>query len=465
MTMIKRIAIFITSLALFIETIDTTILNLAVPAMAQSFNTEPLNLKMALISYCLSISIFVPISGWIADKYGAKRIFIYSLCMFTLSSVFCGYATNLFELTIFRALQGVGGAMMLPVGRLIISRVFDKHEIIGAFSHLAIFAALGTLLGPLLGGLITQYFSWPWIFWINIPVAILLIILACRFPAFFPEQEVSPLDKLGFLLFGGSLACLTLGLSALSEDTLSVIQALLIIIMAFGLMALYRVHSANIQYPIVNTKLFQIRSFRVSMIGSLAGRLAFGSIPFLLPIILQVGLHLSPKTSGLLLAPWAIGIMLAKPLVFNLVQLLGYRRLLIFNTIAVAFSTGGFITISAHTPFVLIGLLTFIYGFLISIQYGGMNSLTYADISNEDLGHATSMLGTMQQLTLSISVAFCSVVIKIFSSIAPTTLEINMVAFHACFLIMGLMILCSTLIFMELNSEDGRQLYRTTTQS
>ena len=229
----KQMIIFVVSLALFMEALDTTILNTAIPAMSRSLNVNPIDLKIALISYLLSLAIFIPISGWVADKFGIKRVFISALVLFTLSSFWCGFAHKLFELVIARALQGVGGSMALPVGRLFLVRIFERHEVVNIISRVVMVAALGMMLGPVLGGVITHYISWPWIFWVNIPVGILAIYLACLWLPSIPLEKVPPLDKLGFILFGASLAGVTFGMSALSESMLPLSLGVMIVLAAF----------------------------------------------------------------------------------------------------------------------------------------------------------------------------------------------------------------------------------------
>jgi len=455
----KRIAMLISSSAVFMETIDVTILNTAVPAVSENLSVNPLDLKIALISYCLSMSLFVPISCWLADKFGARRIFIYALFLFTLSSFLCGCSQNLLELTISRTLQGIGGAIMLPVGRLIILRIFEKHEIINVVSQIAMFGALGMMIGPVLGGIITEHFSWPWIFWVNIPVGIVLIILAIKTLPNLPESETSPLDKLGFILFGGGLAGFTAGISVLSEIAIPLYAATAIILISLLLLFIYYRHSLTIANPIIQTKLFKLRSFRISMVGNLTTRLGFGGVPFLLPILLQVGLNYSPEESGLLLAPWAFGILLAKPFTQKSIEFFGYRRLLLINTVIVAISVWGFMSINELTSIYIIGMQTFIYGFVISMQYGAMNSLAYADLTHNDLSPATSIIGTLQQLTMSVGIAICAILMRIFSESTETDLIISIDALSYTFFIMGLIILFSGIIFTKLETEDGRQLY------
>ncbi len=446
------------SLALFMEALDTTVINTAIPTMSHSLNVNPIDLKIALISYLLSLAIFIPISGWIGDKWGMRRIFISAIFIFIISSLWCGFAHNLIELVIARTVQGFGGALALPLGRLIILRTFARYEVITAMSRIAIIASLGTMLGPVLGGFITYYFSWRWIFWINIPVGLLSIALAFCWIENDAPRKVPPLDKIGFILFGGSLAGFTFGLSAFSESTLARSTALYITFYSFLLLLCYFWHSRHRKYPIVKSALLQIRTFRISVLGNLFCRLGFGGVPFVVPLLLQIGLHYPAQTSGILLAPLALGIILVRPFTLRILRLFGYKKLLIGNTILLSASICSFYFVNSHTSFYSIGGLTFIFGFLISLQYSGMNSLAYTGISVEDLSPATSIISTLQQLAQSFGVAVSALFLQHFSLINQTAFSLTTPVFHKTFLAMGIITLLSALIFIRLKATDGGEM-------
>jgi len=453
----KHMILLIVSLALFMEALDTTIINTAIPAMSKSLNVNPIDLKVALISYLLSLAIFIPISGWIADKFGIKRIFISAIFIFILSSFWCGIARNLLELVIARSLQGFGGALALPVGRLIILRTFARYDMITVMSRVAIVAALGTMLGPLFGGFITHYFSWRWIFWINIPVGLLAIAFAYYWIVDEPPKKVNPLDKIGFILFGGSLAGFTFGLSAFSESTLPQSFALFMTGNSCLLLLCYIWHSRRRKYPVVKTELLRIRTFRVSVIGNLFSRLGFGGVPFLVPLLLQIGLHYPAQISGMLLAPVALGIMLVKPFSLRLLRWFGYRKLLVGNTLLLGVSISVFYFVNNQTSMYVIGGLTFLFGFLISLQYGGMNSLAYSEIEPDDLSSATSIISMLQQLAQSFGVAVSAFFLRYFSASEPE-FSLTTTVFHTTFLVMGAITLLSAFIFMGLKEEDGGRM-------
>ena len=368
----KNIILLIVSFAMFMEAVDTTIINTAIPVMAHSLNVNPLDLKLALISYLLSLAIFIPISGWIADKFGIKPVFITAVCVFTLSSIWCGFTQNLWELICARIVQGLGGSLTMPVGRLIILRTCERHELIAKMSLVVMVASLGMMLGPLLGGVISHNFSWRWIFWVNVPFGILTVLLSIKLLPNMPPRPVPPLDKIGFILFGSGLAALTFGLSMLSESDSSNTPSIVILILAVFLLIIYVHHSRLKKHPIIKVELFRTRTFSVGVISNLFTRLSFGGIPFLLPLLLQIGLSHSSQLSGFLLAPVALGVFLVKPLSFYILRWFGYKNLLILNTILLSFSIWSFCSINASSTIYEIGFLTFIFGFLISLQYTGM---------------------------------------------------------------------------------------------
>lgn len=459
----KNIILLIVALAMFMEAVDTTILNTAIPAMAKSLNTDPINLKLALISYLLSLTIFIPISGWIADKFGVKKTFLYGMSLFTISSIACGLTHNLIELIIARSFQGLGGALNLPIGRLIIARIYERHELINKMSAVVIIAAIGMMLGPLLGGVITEQLSWRWIFWVNIPIGMVSIALTYYFLPIMPPRSTPPLDKLGFILFGSGLSALTFGLSTMSESHLSLVYSLSTIGIAVLLLLFYTAHSYNREHPIVRIALLHIRTFRISTAGNLFARFTFGGLPFLLPLLLQIGLGFSPQLSGLLVAPTALGVLLVKPFSFPILRFFGYRNVLVFNTCLIALSLCSFAIITAATSVYVIAFLTLSHGFLISLQFSAMNSLAYANIDQDDISSATSILSTIQQLSQSLGIAIGALLLRYFAGFDDKVLTPPL--FHRTFLALGLFALCSATIFVFLEKEDGHELIDIPNQS
>ena len=454
----KHLIPFTVSMAMFMEAVDTNVINTAIPVMAKSFHVNPIHLKIALISYLLSLAVFIPVSGWVADKYGIKRVFCSALLTFTLSSWWCGCAHTLTELIGARIIQGLGGSLMLPVARLIIVRNFARHELILTMNRVVMVGALGLMLGPVLGGFITDYFSWRWIFWINIPVGILNISLVWLALADEAPRPVVPLDKLGFILFGASLAAFTFSLSELSESSANLGATLGIMASAVVLLLAYSVNSWHKPNQIVKMELFKARTFRISAVGNLLARLGFGGIPFLVPLFIQLPLQYSAQISGLVIAPMALGVLLVKPLSLKLLRFCGYKRLLMTNTLLVALVLASFYFFAMHTSLYIMGGMMFIFGFLISLQYGGMNSLAYADIEQKNLSAATSIMSTLQQLAQSFGVAVGAMCLRWYSD---NFTALSVTAFHYTFVALGALTLLSIIIFSQLQPQDGRQLIQT----
>ncbi len=450
----NRFILFIVSLVMFMESVDTTIINTSIPIMAKSLNTDPLNLKLALISYLLSLAIFIPISGWVADRFGTKKVFMIAVGIFTLSSIACGFSANINQLIVFRMLQGMGSSISLPIGRLIILRSFKRHEIVSNMGFVIMIASLGSMLGPFIGGMISSYFCWRWIFWVNAPFGALTIILAWLYLPRFPKVTVHALDKLGFILFGLGLSTLTFGLSSLSDNFFSTTSSVLALVLAGLLLLTYALHSKNLKNPIVRLDLFEIKTFKISMLNNTLFRIIIGGIPFMMPLMLQINLGLTPQISGLLLAPIAIGVLVMKSIDTRVLKYFGYKKILRTNCVTIALSLWSFTTIENDSSLIYIALLTFIFGFVISLQYASLNSLAYANIQEENLSSASSMMSTTQQVGLSFGVAFAAILLRFLPNHDLISLEV----FHAAFLICGSLSFSMLFSFKTMSKEDGMEM-------
>ena len=457
----KHLTIFTISMALFMDVLDTNIINTAIPAMSRSFNVNPIDLKIALISYLLSLAIFIPISGWIADKYGTKNIFIYSMGLFTISSFCCGYSNSISQLVIARCIQGIGGAFMISIGRLIIARIFKKHELVNAMNAVIIVVAVAVMIGPFLGGVITQYWSWPWIFWVNIPAGILTMILAVYLLEDKAVRKTQPFDMKGFILFGGGLAFICYALSELSESNVNFSSVIFILLTGLTLLIAYTIHAKYYPYPVIQLNLFQRRTFRISVLGNLFARLGFGGTPFLLPLMEQLVLGLKAELAGLLLVPMAFGIIFSKIFVTQILRVTGYKRFLIVNTILVGLNLWLFQFITQTTSLYFIAGLTFLFGIFIAAQFTGMNSLAFADIHEDELSASTSITSTTQVLAQSLGVAVAAILLRFYSSYQGESLTLTLNVFHKTFFSTGIITFLSIFIFIFLKPEDGKQMLRT----
>jgi EmrB/QacA subfamily drug resistance transporter len=454
----KRLIMFTVALALFMDIMDSNIINTAIPAMAASFKVHPIDLKIALISYLLSLALFIPISGWSADNYGTKHIFIVALTVFTISSFACGYAHSLKTLVLARSVQGIGGAFMISLGRLIIAQTFERHQLVKAMNAVIMVVSLAVMLGPFIGGLITEHLSWPWIFWVNIPAGILALFIAFFSIPTVKAQNRRPFDWLGFILFGGSLAILCFALSLLSETQANPPLIMGLLLLVAVMLTLFVFHAKHSAHPVIQIDLFHYRSFRTSVLGNLFCRIGFSGMPFLLPMLQQIALGFSPQLSGLLLVPVAFGIILSKLIAYRLLCYFGYRRFLLINTVLLGLSVMAFQIIDTHTSPLSIACLCFIFGLFSATQYTGMNSLAYAEIQENRFAALNSITSTTQILAQTLGVAVSAILLRFFSLFQPPTNHLSVILFHQSFAIMGIFTLLSAMIFLPLKADDGQQM-------
>jgi EmrB/QacA subfamily drug resistance transporter len=450
----KRLLPWLVAVAFFMESLDTTILNTAVPAISTALHVTPLSMKSVLASYTLSLAVFIPISGWMADRFGTRRVFASAIGLFTLGSFLCGISSNIHLLVACRILQGCGGAMMVPVGRLTLVRTFAKSELIRAMSFVAIPGLVGPMLGPVAGGLIVGYFHWRFIFFVNIPIGLLgLLMVYIHLPDY--REETHPLDIVGLILFGSGIALLSYVLEIFGEHTLSVGEILGLLTISFSLLGGYLLHARRITYPLLQLGLFHIRTFSAAVSGSFFTRLGIGGIPFLLPLLYQVGLGFTAIQSGLLIMPQALAAMSTKFLMPKVIARVGYRGVLISNTVILGILLLLFATIGLHTPVWVIVLQAFCYGAFSSLQYTSMNTLTYADISEEQTSGASSIASTVQQMSISFGVATAGLATAFFVPQIHTNPGEMIHGIHKALVVLGGFTILSTIVFSRLKSGDG----------
>jgi len=448
---------WLVAVAFFMESLDTTILNTAVPVIAKALAIPPLNMKSVLASYTLSLAVFIPISGWMADRFGTRRVFSAAIGIFTLGSVLCGISTDVHMLVACRIIQGVGGAMMVPVGRLTLVRTFPKFELVKAMSFVAIPGLVGPMLGPIAGGLIVDYLHWRAIFFLNLPVGIAgLILVYLRLPDY-RERTKRPLDLVGMILFGAGIALLSYVLEIFGEHSLNTGEVMGLLVISLALLAGYALHAKKTTYPLLQLSLFRIRTFAAAVSGSFFTRLGIGGIPFLLPLLYQEGLGLTPVQSGLLITPQAAAALSTKFFMPQLLSRVGYRNVLVANTILLGLVLMLFATVGPGTPIWLIVVQAFCYGALTSTQYSSMNTLAYADVEPARASGASSIASTMQQLSISFGVAAAGLATIVF---LPDRNHVGsqqiITGLHQAFLALGAFTILSTIIFRRLKNSDGR---------
>jgi EmrB/QacA subfamily drug resistance transporter len=453
---VKRLLPWLVAIAVFMESLDTTILNTAVPAIAAALEVAPLSMKAVLSSYTLSLAVFIPVSGWMADRYGTRRVFSAAIALFTMGSIFCGVSTSIHMLVFCRIVQGCGGAMMVPVGRLTMVRTFAKSELIRAMSFVAVPALIGPMLGPVAGGVIVSFLHWRMIFFINVPIGLLGLYFIYRHLPNYRQTRIDQLDIVGMILFGAGVALLSYVLEVFGEHTLSVLEIVSLLALSIVLLSGYGRHATATLHPLLRLGLFRIRTFRAAVTGGFITRLGVGGMPFLLPLLYQVGLGYTPVQSGFLIMPQALAAMSLKMSMPLVLMRFGYRRVLIYNTLFIGVMLVLFATIRPGTPVWLIVLQAFCFGFFSSLQYTSMNTLVYADVSESDTSMASTIASTVQQMSISFGIAVGSLVATLFIPDRFSSDASQLIGgVHQAFLVLGGLTVLSTLVFSELKNTDG----------
>jgi EmrB/QacA subfamily drug resistance transporter len=453
---LRRRLPWLVAVALFMENLDATIVNTAAPTMAASLGVEPLSLKSVLTSYTLALAVFIPISGWAADRFGTKRLFTAAILLFSLGSLLCGVAVSLPMLVASRLLQGMGGAMMTPVGRLALVRSFPRADIITAMNYVVIPALIGPLVGPFLGGVIVHLLHWRVIFFINLPLGAIGLWLARRNMPDYREADSPPLDLVGFVLFGTGVLLLSYVLEVLGDHSLPWTIVIELLAVACVLLGTYGWHASRVPAPVLALRLFGIRTFRVSVFGGFITRIGVGGMPFLLPLLYQVGLGFAPWQAGLLMMPQAISAIGMKLMSKPLLARFGYRGVLRVNTIAMGAMIMTFSFVSPATPVWGILLISLAQGLASSTQFTSINTLVYADVSDAEASRASSIASTGQQLALSFGVAFGSVAARWFlDGIPESDHAVFITALHHAFILLGIVTMISSASFASLRETDG----------
>lgn len=452
---IKKILPLILATAIFMQMLDSTILNTSLPSIARDLNESPLNMQNAIISYVLTLAVFMPASGFLADRFGTKKVFIFSLILFSIGSLFCALSQNLTHLVISRVIQGIGGSLMTPVGKLALIKTFDKNELLKAMNFAIIPALIGPVLGPLVGGYMVDFLSWHWIFLINIPIGILGIALGAKFMPNYKSDDVD-FDLKGFIIFAAASLLLSVSLE-LFGNIQNTTPILLVFILGFLFLYYYYKHAKRDGNPIFPLNLFQVRTFRVGILGNLATRLGISSIPLLLPLMIQIAYKQSAVTSGWIVAPMALTAIFGKSSVIKILNKYGYRKTLMINT----FIIGTLICLLAipdiHSSLYWFVPIIAVLGFFNSIQFTSMNTISIADLRNFQTSSGNSLLSVNQQLAIGFGIAFGLIVLKLFESTDIVHGEIHN-AFRLTFLTVGILTIISGLVFRRLHISDGKNM-------
>jgi EmrB/QacA subfamily drug resistance transporter len=456
-----RIVPLIVAVALFMENLDSTVIATSLPAIATDIGTNPLALKLAVTSYLLSLAVFIPASGWTADRFGARAVFRAAIGVFVIGSIGCALSGSLTGFVIARIVQGMGGAMMTPVGRLVLIRTIPKRDLVNAMTWVTTPALIGPVLGPPIGGFITTYASWHWIFLINVPMGILGIILASRYIEDVRVEKHDPFDLVGMAFSGLGIAGVAFGLSVLGLNFLPTwIVAALVGGGAVFIVA-YLVHARRTPYPALDLTLFRIPTFFTSVVGGFMFRMGIGALPFLLPLMLQIGFGMSPFQSGLVTFASAVGAMFMKMVAARLLRRFGFRTVMLTNAIISSAFLAVCATFTQATPAALMFALLLIGGFFRSLQFTSINTLAYADVETARVSRATSLVSVAQQLAISAGVAFGALAVELTVRFRGEDV-LTAHDFPPAFIAVAVVSVVSTLFFVRLSPHAGAEMSNRT---
>jgi EmrB/QacA subfamily drug resistance transporter len=456
------VMLWIVATGFFMQTLDSTIVNTALPAMATSLGELPLRMQSVVIAYSLTMAVMIPVSGWLADKLGTRRVFMSAILVFSIGSLLCANAHTLTQLVLWRILQGVGGAMLLPVGRLAVLRVFPAERYLPALSFVAIPGLIGPLIGPTLGGWLVKIASWHWIFLINVPVGIVGCIATFIFMPDSRNPDTAKFDLKGYLLLIAGMIAISMALDGHSEFGIAHATVLVLLILSLGFFVAYGLHAARVPQPIFSLDLFKIHTFSVGILGNLFARIGSGAMPYLIPLLLQISLGYSAFEAGLMMLPVAAAGMTSKRLVTRLIFKYGYRRVLVTNTVLVGLAMASFALTSASQPLWLRLVQLAFFGGVNSIQFTAMNTLTLKDLGTGGASSGNSLFSLVQMLSMSLGVTVAGAMLATFTGLLPRVTEANSLpAFHATFVCVGIITAGTSWIFAQLEPDIWRPAKKT----
>jgi EmrB/QacA subfamily drug resistance transporter len=439
------------------ENLDSSIIATALPTIARSLHTDPLHLNLAITSYMFSLAVFIPLSGWAADRLGARTVFRAAIVVFMLGSVACGLSVDLLTLVLSRILQGLGGAMMVPVGRLVLLRTIEKRDLLNAMAWVTVPALIGPVMGPPLGGLIVTYASWRWIFFVNIPIGLLGLVLATLYIGNIRGRTREKLDKFGFVLMGFAMAGLVFGFETIGRRLLPIPAVIGLMIGGCLCLGFYLWHMRRIPHPIVDLSVLKYPTYRASIMGGSLFRISIGALPFLLPLMLQYGFGLTPLVSGLLTFASAAGAILMKISAAPILRAYGFRPILIGSSLINVFFLMGCALFVPQTPHSAIFLFLLAGGFFRSLQFTALNTIAYAEIPEPMISRANTFYSMITQLTLSIGVAVGALLLNLTLAWHGET-SLHAGDFWPSYIGVGLLSLFSALSFVPLSPQAGEEM-------
>lgn len=443
-----RLLVLLVSIGFFMQGLDTTIVNTAIPSMAVHLNEDPLHMHSVVVAYVLSVAACIPLSGWLADRFGVRNTYFSAIIIFTLASLGCGLADSLNELLFYRVLQGVGGALLLPIGRLAMLKVIPRTQFLSAMSLMSLAGLIGPLIGPTLGGWLVEVTTWHWIFLINIPMGILGGLITFKAMPNVTEPSVQRFDFWGFLLLVIAMAGLSLGIENFASTSQSMYWSIGLIAAGLAAAMLYAFHAHTHQNALFRSKLFKNRIYAIGIVGNFFARLGGNAMPFLIPLMLQVAFGFEPFVTGLLMIPTVLGSLASKPIIRQIIQRFGYRKVLLINTLLVGACIASFALSSAETPIWLRALHFFIFGMLNSLQFVSMNTLTLKDLPQQDASSGNSFLSMIMMVSMSIGVALAGTLVNVFSAYFDAAHITS--AFHATLICLGCINIITAAIFWQI---------------
>ncbi|MBV9532678.1 MAG: DHA2 family efflux MFS transporter permease subunit, partial [Bradyrhizobium sp.] len=453
----QRLIPLIVATGLFMENMDSTVIATSLPAIAADIGTSPLTLKLAITSYLLSLAVFIPASGWTADRFGARLVFAVAVGVFMTGSIGCAMSSSVTDFVIARIVQGMGGAMMTPVGRLVLLRSIDKSALVNAMAWVTVPSLVGPVIGPPLGGFITTFFSWHWIFLINIPIGLAGVVMALRYID--PIKSVDPerFDLYGLMLAGIGLGGIAFGLSVAGLNLLPwTVVAALVAIGSIS-MTLYVIHARRTGSPVLDFSLLRLSTLRASIVGGFMFRLGIGALPFLLPLLMQTGFGLTPFRSGLVTFGSAVGAMGMKTLAGRIIRAFGFRNMMTVNAVVSAFFLAACALFTATTPLLLIMIILVVGGFFRSLQFTAINTVAYAEIEPAQLSRATTLVSVNQQLAVSAGVALGAFSVETTMWLRHVD-ELNATVFAPAFVVVACISAASSYLFWQMPDDAGHEI-------
>lgn len=455
-----RLLPWLVAIGFFMQILDTTLVNAALPTMSRALGESPLRLQAVVLVYLLMVALLTPASGWLADRFGTRTVYQLAIVLFALGALSCALSQTLSGLLWSRALQGAGGALLLPVGRLALLRVYPPAQLIGVLALVTLPGMIGPLAGPVVGGWLVENLDWHAVFLLHVPVAALGLLATARW---MPQHRGAPgrFDLLGFALFGSGIVLLTWGLQGLGLRSLGGGTAWPLARLAAGalLMVLYFRHARRAEAPLFATRLTRLPAFRLAILGNLAARISMGAMPLMMPLFLQLGLGRSPVAAGLMSAPVALGAMCSKALVERVIHRFGFRLVLVVNSLALGALTAAFAFVGPDTPlWLFLGHLA-VFGVSTSLQFTGMNSLTLSDLQGEHASGGNSLFSVVVQVSMGLGVAVAGLLMGLFGGFAPGAGSAQlMYTFHASFAVLGLSGVAAAMVFLRVQPDKGVHL-------